>query len=163
MKKSIFIVSAIAAASSSAVLAAPEVSGIVGVDKFTAADCPNHLDSDPSIQRSSGVMMAFNCISGSPAVALTSCHTAGLVKSRSQKVICDDDLINGVTPLIPACDGTDPNTPAGAVSGFNYITTTGASIWGAQTGGGSLGALSVADGTKCDSAGANAKTAVDTF
>jgi hypothetical protein len=162
MKKSIFVVSALAVASSS-VFAAPAYSGIIGTDKFTAADCPAHLDADPSIQRSSGVIMAFNCINGSPAVALTSCHTAGLVKSRSQKVVCDDDIINGVTPLIPACDGTDPNTPSGAASGFNYITTTGASIWGAQTGGGSLGALSVADGTKCDTAGASAKTAVDTF
>jgi hypothetical protein len=160
IKKSIFI-SAVVAATSPAAFAALETSGVIGTDKFTTADCPNQLAADPNIKTSAGVTMAFGCITGAPAVALSACHTAGLVKSRSQKVACND----GTDPLLgkaPACDGTDPATKSGAAFGFNYVTTSGATINFAQTGGGSLGAATVADKTVCDAAGTAAKAVLTT-
>ncbi|MBU0751989.1 MAG: hypothetical protein KJ787_12010 [Gammaproteobacteria bacterium] len=163
MKKSI-IAGAILAVCSVGASAAPEYSVVIGSGTFVMGDCPNHLADDPKILASTGVMLAASCIQGAPRIVLAGCHTAGLIKKRSAKVACDDDVTNGVTPTVPACDGTDPATPAGAPSGSNVVVGfEGATIMVANSGGGSLSGATVASGTTCDAAGVSVKAVVDAF
>jgi hypothetical protein len=158
MKKTI-IAGAILTVCSFAANAAPFYSAVIGAASFVAGDCPTHLSDDPRIVPSAGVKLAASCVTGSQQIVLAGCHTAGLVKSRSVKVVC---ATPAVAP-VPACDGTDPATAAAAAGGFNLVTTTGASIMVANTNGGSLGAATVSSGTLCDSAGASAKAVVDAY
>lgn len=110
----------------------------------------NLLNEDVNLNLTTGVVAGVNC--SATRVAIATCHTAGMVKSRNvgTKTIQVDDGNGGTTPTVvscsigtadPACTGT---TITGA--GIANATTLRGTVTTSYPGTGACTAASVPDG-----------------
>lgn len=157
MKKSIIAAGVLVL--SQAAIAAPIVLGTTPETQLNPVSCPNHVDANVALNPSNNVKLAFNCVATGNinTIKLGTCHTAGLVKSRSEKVSCgiatgDDPSITG-DPNEVLCDATGDTTT------YKVVTKTGATFFVGQTGGGSAGAADISN-AQCDTAGASVSNAI---
>lgn len=130
------------------------VSGMVSAEPFAASgplrqgNCAN-LNEDVTINLTSGVVAGVSCTTA--RVAIATCHTSGMVKSRTvgTKVVVVD--VNGtptnqtVSCSIGAADPTCAGTPVTGPAIANASTTRGTVTNSYSTAGGTCSAASVPD------------------